>query len=176
MRAGLETIISSTGTGITESNRRIISRLLRRKFDVTCIVHKDIPNIRRSKPTVRDNLLVTVDLICSVQASTSNYCWRNCLWQTSKAVLSHEELYTGKPKAFPIRRKFFGQAVFQLKPYNVKVLRVLFNLMTPSIVNTTERWSNPIITGQKITEWYIYIYITMLSPRFFLTIRNILSF
>jgi len=135
----------------TESNRRIISRLLRRKFDVTCTVHKDIPNIRRNKPTVRENLLVTVNLICSVQASSSNYRWRNCLWQTSKAVLSNEELYTGKLKAFPVRRKFFGQAVFQLKPDTAKVLRGLFNWMTPSFVNITERWSNPIITGHKIT-------------------------
>jgi hypothetical protein len=45
-----------------------------------------------------------------------------------------------------------------LKTYTVKVLRVLFNWMTPSIVYITERWSNP-ITGHKITEWYIYIYI-----------------
>jgi len=158
VRAGLETIISSTGAGITKSDRRLISRLLRRKFDVTYTVHTNVPNIRSSKPTVRENLLVTVDLICSVQASTSNYCLRNCLWQTSKAVLSHEELYTGKPKVFPVRRMFFGQAVFQLKPYTVKVLRVLFKLMTLSSVNTAERWSSLVITGHKITEWRIYNY------------------
>jgi hypothetical protein len=54
--------------------------------------------------------------------------------------------------------KFFGQTVLQLKPYSVKVLRILFNLMTRAIVNVTERWPNP-LTGHKIAERHIYIYI-----------------